>query len=85
MLSSDHKQKLGVEARGAKIQQMYENMELHLDLKLSFMITGAYYKSSLWARTSFTRYWCSVRPASISIRGNYRNDLVPKGGFEGAM
>ena len=40
MLSSDHKQKLGVEARGAKIQQMYENVELDLDLKLSFMVTG---------------------------------------------
>ena len=30
--SSDHKQKLWVEARKVKIQQMYENLELDLDL-----------------------------------------------------
>ena len=30
-----------------KIQQMYENMELGLDLKLLFMVTGAYYESGL--------------------------------------
>ena len=30
-----------------KIQQMYENLELDLDLKL-FMVTGAYYESDLW-------------------------------------
>ena len=26
-----------------KIQQIYENLELDLDLKLLFMVTGAYY------------------------------------------
>ena len=31
-----------------KIQQMYENLELDLDLKLLFMVTGAYYESGLW-------------------------------------
>ena len=30
-----------------KIQQMYENLELDLDLKLLFMVTGAYYESGL--------------------------------------
>ena len=30
-----------------KIQQMYENFELDLDLKLLFMVTGAYYESGL--------------------------------------
>ena len=30
-----------------KIQQMYENLELVLDLKLLFMVTGAYYDSGL--------------------------------------
>ena len=28
-----------------KIQQMYENLELDLDLKFLFMVTGAYYGS----------------------------------------
>ena len=28
-----------------KIQQMYENLEPDLDLKLLFMVTGAYYES----------------------------------------
>ena len=39
----------GVEARGEKIEQMYENLELDLDLKLKllFMVTGAYYESGL--------------------------------------
>ena len=45
--SSDHKQKLQVWARGTKMQQMYEKLELDLDLKLLFMVTGAYYKSGL--------------------------------------
>ena len=45
----DHKQTLWVEARGEKIEQMYENLELDLDLKLKllFMVTGAYYESGL--------------------------------------
>ena len=30
-----------------RIQQMYENLELDLDLKLLFMVTGAYYESGL--------------------------------------
>ena len=30
-----------------KIQQIYENLELDLDLKLLFMVTGAYYDSGL--------------------------------------
>ena len=30
-----------------KIQQMYENLEIDLDLKLLFMVTGAYYESGL--------------------------------------
>ena len=30
-----------------KIQQMYENLEFGLDLKLLFMVTGAYYESGL--------------------------------------
>ena len=30
-----------------KIQQMYENLELDLNLKLLFMVTGAYYESGL--------------------------------------
>ena len=30
-----------------KIQQMYENLELDLDLKFLFMVTGAYYESGL--------------------------------------
>ena len=30
-----------------KIQQMYENLELDLDLKLLFMVTGACYESGL--------------------------------------
>ena len=30
-----------------KIQQMYENLELDLDLKLLFMVAGAYYESGL--------------------------------------
>ena len=44
--SSDLKQKLRVEAREAKTQQMYEDLELGVDLKLLFMVTGltgAYY------------------------------------------
>ena len=41
MRSSDHKQKLWVEARRAKIQQMYENLEFDFDLKLLFIVTGA--------------------------------------------
>ena len=31
-----------------KIQQMYENLEFDLDLKLLFMVTGACYESGLW-------------------------------------
>ena len=30
-----------------KIQQMYENSELDLHLKLLFMVTGAYYERGL--------------------------------------
>ena len=30
-----------------KIQQMYENLEFDLNLKLLFMVTGAYYGSGL--------------------------------------
>ena len=30
-----------------KIQQIYENLEIDLDLKLLFMVTGAYYESGL--------------------------------------
>ena len=30
-----------------KIQQMYENLEIELHLKLLFMVTGAYYESGL--------------------------------------
>ena len=30
-----------------KIQQMYENLEFDLNLKLLFMVTGAYYDSGL--------------------------------------
>ena len=30
-----------------KIQQMYENLEFDLNLKLLFMVTGAYYESGL--------------------------------------
>ena len=30
-----------------KIQQIYENLELDLDLKLLFMVTGACYESGL--------------------------------------
>ena len=30
-----------------KIQQMYENLELDLDLKFLFMVTGACYESGL--------------------------------------
>ena len=43
--SSDHKQKLRVEAGGAKIEKMYENLELDLDLKLLFLLfkTSRYY------------------------------------------
>ena len=48
--SSGHKQKHGIEASRAKIQQIYENLELDLDLKL-FMVTGAYlYESGLYER-----------------------------------
>ena len=45
---SDYKQKLQVEARKAKIQQMYEFYPFwpRLEVQL-FMITGAYYESSL--------------------------------------
>ena len=32
---------------GVKIQQMYENLELDLNLKLLFMVTGAYYDGGL--------------------------------------
>ena len=32
-----------------KIQQMYGNLELDLDLKLLFMVTGAYYESGLFS------------------------------------
>ena len=31
-----------------KIQQMYENLELDLVLKLFFTVTKAYYESGLW-------------------------------------
>ena len=31
-----------------KIQQMYENLEFDLDLKLLFMVTGAYNESGLY-------------------------------------
>ena len=31
-----------------KIQQMYENLEFDLHLKLLFMVTGAYYESGLF-------------------------------------
>ena len=44
--SSDHRQKLWVEARKAKIQQIYENLQFALDLKSLFMVTGAYKKVS---------------------------------------
>ena len=44
---SGHKQKHGVEASRAKIQQMYENLELDLNLKLLSMFTGAYHASGL--------------------------------------
>ena len=30
-----------------KVQQMYENLELDLDLKLLCMVTGTYYDSGL--------------------------------------
>ena len=30
-----------------KIEQMYENLEIDLDLKLLFMVTGACYESGL--------------------------------------
>ena len=30
-----------------KIQQMYQNLEFDLDLKLLFMVTGACYESGL--------------------------------------
>ena len=55
--SSGHKQKHGVEASRAKIQQIYENLELDLDLKLLFMITGACYESGLC--TVSTHTFCS--------------------------
>ena len=45
--SSGHKQKHGVEASRAKIQQIYENLDFDLDLKLLFMVTEAYYESGL--------------------------------------
>ena len=44
----DHKQKFQVKASWAKIQQIYENMELDLDLKLLLMFIEAYYKSGLY-------------------------------------
>ena len=47
--SSGHKQKHGFEASRAKIQLMYENLELNLDLKLLFMATGAYYENGLYS------------------------------------
>ena len=45
---SDYNQKLQVEARKAKIQQMYELSLSGLDLKLLFMVTGACYESGPW-------------------------------------
>ena len=38
----------GLTAGGVKIQQMYENLDLDLNLKLLFMVTGAHYDSGLF-------------------------------------
>ena len=51
--SSGHKQKHGVEASRAKIQQIYENLDFDLDLKLLFMVTEAYYESDLLSLARF--------------------------------
>ena len=78
-LDSDHKQKLWVEAGWAKIQQMYENLEHDLQLKLSFkyMVTGAYYEwwsivslnSNLFASTkAFSAMKCPITSFSINNR-----------------
>ena len=46
--SSDYKQRLQVEVRKAKIQQICMNFSISgLDLKSLFMVTGAYYESGL--------------------------------------
>ena len=37
----------GLRKGWVKIQQMYENLEFDLDLKLLFMVTGACYESGL--------------------------------------
>ena len=47
MRSSNYKQKPQDEARKAKIQQMYKVQPFWPDLKLLFMVTGAYYESGL--------------------------------------
>ena len=47
MCSSDYKQNPQVEARKAKTQQMYELSLSGLDLRLLFMVTGAYYERGL--------------------------------------
>ena len=44
-----------------KIQQMYENLEFDLDLKLLFMVTEAYYESGLLSLARFLHKQASIR------------------------
>ena len=44
-----------------KIQQMYENLEIDLHLKLLFMATGAYYDGGLLSLTRFLHKQASIR------------------------
>ena len=44
-----------------KIQQMYENLELDLELKLLFMVSGTFYESGLLYVDSQFKNWEVVR------------------------
>ena len=44
-----------------KIQQMYENLELDLELKLLFMVSGTFYESGLLYVDSQFKSWEVVR------------------------
>ena len=48
---------------------MYENLELDLDLKLLFMVTGAYYESGLLANfADFKAFVCGYIDRHVQIR-----------------
>ena len=51
-----------------KIQQMYENLEPDLDLKLLFMVTGACYESGLLYPCNF--WQTSFRPIPAKSANN---------------